>query len=551
MKKSLSSFITILIIMMVIVGCSSSTTEPTNDSNEGDSNTSSTDSNSGMPDRPFVYVAQQVVGSVDPAKHTDETELIAVLNTYDPLVYPKVKEGSMEPGSHIAETWEVSEDGKTYTFKLTEGVTFQSGNPLTAKDVVYSIQRMMAIKQGFSWLWSGVLNPDNVVAKDDYTVEFTLDSAYAPFVSTLTQLFIVDSETLKANQADGEFGDNGDYGQKYLEEKVAGSGPYTLEKWERGSQLTFAKYDNYFKGWSEGQIEEFQMKIITEQATVKTMLVSGEADMVHQWLTVDTYKEFASTEGIKVQEDPSVQLYHLPINTQKAPTDDVNVRKAISYAFDYTIATEQIMNGAVQAQGPVPVLVPGHNDQVTVYNKDIEKAKEYLAQSKYAGQELEVEFMYLSENPFQRQIAQLLQSNLAEIGITVKLNGGPWTQITETTAKVETTPHIASISDTLKYPHVDSHTFGIYHPSAHGSYRSSAWYDDAATTELLETARKSTVVEEQMENYQEAQALIVENAPSVYVANPNHRIAFQDYVEGYNYVGLLGYDLGFYNLTVK
>lgn len=549
MKKSVFLVLAVFLVF-VFAGCSD---ESSNSNTNEDMNETSgdNDSNSSKLDRPFVYVAQQVVGSVDPAKHTDETELIAVLNTYDPLVYPKVKEGSMEPGPHIAESWKVSDDGKTYTFKIRDDVTFQSGNQLTANDVVYSIQRMIAIKQGFSWLWSGVLDPEKVVAKDDYTVEFTLNSAYAPFVSTLTQLFIVDSEILKANQEEGDFGDNGDFGQKYLEENVAGSGPYTLAKWERGSQLTFKKNDNYFKGWSEGQLEEIQMKIITEQATVKTLLVSGQADMVHQWLTDDTYKEFASTSGVKVQEDPSVKLYHLPINTQKAPTDDVNVRKAIAYAFDYSIATDQLMNGAVQAQGPVPVLVPGHNKDVTVYKKDIEKAKEFLEKSKYAGQELEVEFMYLSENPFQRQIAQLLTSNLAEIGIKVKLMGGPWTQITESTSKMETTPHIASISDTLKYPHIDSHTFGIYHPSAHGSYRSSAWYDDPATTELLEKARKATDPAVQMENYKKAQELIVDKAPSIYVANPIHRVAFRDYVEGYKYVGLLGYDLGFYYMSVK
>ena len=212
---------------------------------------------------------------------------------------------------------------------------------------------------------------------------------------------------------------------------------------------------------------------------------------------------------------------------------------------------DQILDGATQAAGPVPILVPGHNDDVMVYGKDLEKAKEYMAKSKYAGQELEVEFMYLSDTPAQRQIAQLLQSNLAEIGIKVKLVGGPWTQVTETTAKMETTPHLVAISDTLKYPHVDSHTYGIYHPSAHGSYRSSSWYDDPATTEVLEKARKSVDLDEQTAFYKEAQALIVDNAPSIYVANPNHRIAFRDYVEGYKYVGILGYDLGFYNLSVK
>ncbi|MFJ7970160.1 ABC transporter substrate-binding protein [Psychrobacillus sp. NPDC096389] len=539
MKRKLLLTITMIVSLLVMVACS------------GESSTAGTSSSTAKKDRPFVYVAQQVVGTVDPAKHTDETELIAILNTYDPLVYPKIEEGVMDPGPHIATDWTTSEDGKVYTINIRDDVKFQSGNALTANDVVYSIQRMMEINQGFSWLWTGILEAENVVALNDTQIQFTLNSAYAPFISTLTQLFIVDSKLLQENQKTGEYGDNGDYGLAYLENTTAGSGPYTLKEWDRGAQLTFAKSDSYWKGWSENQLEEIQMKIITEQATVKTMLNSGDADMVHQWLTVDTYEEFKKASGIVVQEDPSVQLQHLPINTQKAPTDDINVRKAILYAFDYETANNQILNKATQAVGPVPILVPGHNDDLVSYQRDVEKAKEYLAKSKYAGQDLEIEFMYLADTPSQRQLAQLLQSNLAEIGITVKLNGGPWTAVTEATANVETTPHLVAISDTLKYPHVDSHTYGIYHPSAHGSYRSSSWYDDKATTEVLEAARKSTSEEEQMSLYKQAQELINENAPSIYIANPNHRIAFRDYVENYKYVGILGYDLGFYYLRVK
>lgn len=530
---------TIIFTLLVMTACGNN------------SSTSNSSSSTAKKDRPFVYVAQQVVGTVDPAKHTDETELIAVLNTYDPFIYPKIEEGSMDPGPHIATDWTISEDGTVYTFNIRDDVKFQSGNPLTANDVVYSIQRMMAINQGFSWLWTSVLDPQNVIALSDTQVQFTLNSAYAPFVSTLTQLFIVDSKLLKEKQQSGDFGDNGDYGLAYLENTTAGSGPYTLKEWDRGAQLTFAKNDSYWKGWSEKQLEEVQMKIITEQATVKTMLNSGDADMVHQWLTVDTYEEFKKSSNITVQEDPSVQLQHLPINMQKAPTDDINVRKAILYAFDYKTANEQILNQATQAVGPVPILVPGHNDDLVPYERDVEKAKEYLAKSKYAGQNLEIEFMYLADTPSQRQLAQLLQSNLAEIGITVKLNGGPWTAVTEATANVETTPHIVAISDTLKYPHVDSHTYGIYHPSAHGSYRSSSWYDDPATTDLLDAARKATSEDEQMALYKKAQELINDNAPSIYIANPNHRIAFRNYVKNYKYVGILGYDLGFYYLRVE
>ncbi|RKJ70007.1 ABC transporter substrate-binding protein, partial [Butyricicoccus sp. 1XD8-22] len=297
MKKSWLLFLSLITAVLLVVACS----------NDASTDTGTSSANT-KKEGPFVYVAQQVVGSIDPAKHTDETELIAILNTYDPLVYPKIEEGVMDPGPHLATDWTVSEDGKTYTVNLRDDVIFQSGNKFTANDVVYSIQRMIAIQQGFSWLWQGVLEPENVKAISDTQVEFTLNNAYAPFVSTLTQLFIVDSELLKENSIDGNFGEFGDYGQAYIEDNVAGSGPYKLTEWNRGSHLNFSKNESYWKGWKEGQLEEVQMKIVTEQATVKTMLNSGDADMVHQWLTVDAYEEFKKASGIVVEEDASVQL---------------------------------------------------------------------------------------------------------------------------------------------------------------------------------------------------------------------------------------------------
>ena len=196
--------------------------------------------------------------------------------------------------------------------------------------------------------------------------------------------------------------------------------------------------ESYWKGWKEDQLDEVQMKIVTEQATVKTMLNSGDADMIHQWLTVDAYEEFKKAKGIVVEEASSVQLQHIPINMAKAPTDDINVRKAILYAFDYDVANNQILNGATQAVGPVPIAVTGHNDDIQPYKRDIEKAKEYLAKSKYSGDELTVEFMYLADTPSQRQLAQLVQSNLQEIGLKVELNGVPWTTVTESTTTPET-----------------------------------------------------------------------------------------------------------------
>ncbi len=498
-----------------------------------------------MPDRPFVYVAQQVVGKIDPAKALDETEMISVVNMYDPLYAPERTGGSMEPTPHLATGYEVSEDGKTYTLTLRDDVTFHSGNPFTADDVVYSMERMLAIGEGNSWLWEGLFVEDGVNADGPDKVVFELNKAYAPFISSLTQMFVVDSKLLQENEQAG------DMGQAFLEENDAGSGPYTLDKWNRETEITFAKFDDYFQGWEEGQVENAEMKFVPEEATVKTLLVSGQADMVHQYLNPTAFTEFSKQSNLVVQEDPSAMIQEMPMNTQKAPTDDVNVRKAIASVFDYETARDQIMNGAAPSRGPVPTTLKANSETATVFERDVEKAKEYMAASKYAGQELEVTFMYLGDTASQRQFSQLITSNLKEIGINAKLVEATWPQVTEAAADKSKTANITVISDTLKYPHVDSHTYGKYHPSTHGSYRSAAWLDDAAVTEKLEAARLETDEAKQETLYKEAQDLITELAPSIFVANTTHRIAYGDYVNGYEFVPLMGYDISFYHFRTN
>jgi peptide/nickel transport system substrate-binding protein len=497
----------------------------------------------------FLYVAQQLVGTIDPAQIKDETEVLTAINLYDPLFYPDVANDSMAPVPFVAESFTVDDSAKVYTIKVRNDITFQSGNKLKAADVAYSMERMIAINKGFAWLWSTVLEDAEV--KDDTTVVFTLKNPYAPFISTLTQLFIVDSELLKANKAAGDFGDNGDYGMAYISEHAAGSGPYKLVKWDRQSFLDFEAFEGYWRGWKDNQVKKAQMLTITEEATVKTLLVSGEADMIHQWLAVSAYQELKTASGVVVEEDPSAKLQYFPMNMQKAPTDDINVRKAIAYAIDYTTALEDILGNSVAAAGAVPVVVPGASENVKPVTRDLEKAKAALAASKYAGKEIKVSFMYLGDNAQQRQFAQLVAANLSEIGITVEQMPVSWAQVTEAAVKPETTANLTVISDSLKYPHVDSHTYGIYHSSAKSSYRSMSWFVDAEVDEILTNARKAATEEEQMSLYKKSQELVTAQFPAVYLANPTHYLAYRDYVKGYNYTGLMGYDLAFYGLTIQ
>src|SRR5207247_7363126 len=111
-------------------------------------------------------------------------------------------------------------------------------------------------------------------------------------------------------------------------------------------------------------------------------------------------------------------------------------------------------------------------------------------------------------------------------------------------------PDVASIFDTIKYPHPDSHTYGMYHPSAWGSFRTISRYKNDEVTKLLEQARATVERDAQLVLYRRAQELIVKDYPSIYVANPVHRIALRDRVKGYRYAGSLGYAVAFSGFTI-
>ena len=499
----------------------------------------------------FTYATFQETMCFDPAKHIDETQSANVFNTYDPLVYPVLGKA---PQMWLAKSYEVSQDGLTYTFHLRHGVKFHDGTELTAEDVAFSMDRMLRIKQGFSWLWSGILQPGDTEVVDDYTVAFHLRKPFAPFIATLVQFFVVNKKLLMKNKKPGNFGEYGDYGQGYLEDHDAGSGPYTVSSVVLGDHIVFQKFKDYWRGWKPNQIDTVIWRVIPERATLDTMLKKGDVDMIDQWGTPQEYNDLAKVPGVVVDKAPNVQLFVIQMNNKKKPLDDVNVRKAISYAFDYKTAVEDIFMGGKQAEGPVPILIPGHNPDVVVYHRDLNKAREYLKKSKYSLKELKkmtLTYTYVTGSELERKIGLLLMSDLQELGLNVKVEKAVWGTICDMAAKPETTPHFTAIFHTAKYPSPDSHTYLMFNRNAWGTYISMSWYDNPVVDELTEKARVTLDTEKRYKIYGEVQKIVTEDAAALFVANPTHRIAYRSYVKGYKMRGVLAYDLTFYNLTIE
>lgn len=451
------------------------------------------------------------VGELDPAKASDYADSVLMYNLYDTLVVPKQGQPGYEP--FLATGWE--SDGKTYTFKLRTDVKFQSGNPVTAEDVVFSFDRMKKLGQGLSYLLE---KAEKAEAVDAATVRFTLTEAYSPFISTLTRLPIVDKKLVMENLGDGE-GEMKDWGQSYLSSHAAGSGAYKVVSHNPQEETVMAKNAAYFLPISAKAPDTVRFRYGLEAATVRTLIAQGEHDISSQWLPPEVLKSLAA-DGAQLLVEKGTSEFYIKINTQKPPFDDVNCRLAITYAFDYNAGiqmvavTDQVSQGAT-ATGALPVGLLGSlpADQATA--KDIDKAKDYLAKCKYKPEDMNVELSWIGEVPLEERFALLMQANFAELGIKAEVKKVPWALFTEQVTKPENTPNISQVFVNTMTGDPDTLLYGMYHSSAAGTWMSPEYLKDPKVDELLDKGRTAPDAE-RAAIYEELNKRLKELAPSIY-----------------------------------
>jgi peptide/nickel transport system substrate-binding protein len=465
---------------------------------------------------------------IDPAVGSDYSSSTAITNLYDALVYPDPT-GKVIP--HLAENWEISYDGLDYTFMLRKDVKFHNGNKFTAEDVKYSFDRLMAIGEGYGYIFKGKV--ENVEILDDYTVKFNLDKPFGPFLSALVRLYIVDKETVTDHVKDtGEYGENGDYGKEWLNINDAGTGAYKVKDFSVGSYLLTEKFEDYFGEMAENAPKYFEMIGTTDSVTVRTLMKRQELEISDQWQTLETFNTLEKMEGIDLYRNPDGGQLYIMMNTKLPPTDDIHVRKAIAYAFDYKVVTEQIYPGTEQACGPVSRVLPGWTE-VFQYNKDLEKAKEELKKSKYYA-ELDKYTIILGTNSDVadlEKISLMLMSDGKKIGLNMEIKKLPWMKIIDSVARVETTPHLLSIWVNPHFAEAGSVLETKYHSGNTGTWEQSEWLQNEEIDVLIDEAIATVNYAKRMELYAQAQEKIVDLCPSIFIYDNMERHAYQaDYI---------------------
>lgn len=481
----------------------------------------------------FVMSHTQEFGTVDPARGTDYTEAYAMLNLYDPLVFPG-PDGEII--TKLAYDWEISDDGLTYTFYIRDYVQFHDGSKLTAEDVKFSMDRMLALGDGYSWLWMDFI--DEVVIEDTYVVSFHLKEPFAPFLATLPWFFVVNKELVLENAREGDYGEYGDYGTGWLSETTnedAGSGPYTLRSWDRGREIVFNRFPDYWEGWPQGDkhLDRVHSIYLPETATVKTMLRRDELQLVEHWRTFPDYEDMEGYEGVEVLSFHSTEQLSFKINTQRGPTDCLHFRRALAWAFDYETVNNDMEPGSLTARGPIPETIPGHNSNVFQFEFDLDKARAELEQSKYYPDFPTIYLVTPSGLENRRWMSVRLKETLEQIGINLEIHVEPWGRMTDLASTKETTPNIMVISVAANYPDPDSFLYAMYHSRAAGTWMSTEWLQNPEVDRLINQSRATIEEDEREEILFSLQEKIVDLCPDIFVHVMPLRVAVKDYVRGF------------------
>ncbi len=359
--------------------------------------------------------------SLDPAEVFEFSAAEAQAQIYDRLVtYPADDVSKLE--GLVAESWSVSDDGLKVTFKIRPGIKFHSGNPLTAHDVAYSLQRVVKLNlsPGFILTQFG-FTPENMAetikATDADTVVLTLDKPYAPtfllYCLTAGVGSVVDSKLVQEHEQDG------DMGHAWLKTNSAGSGPFKLRAWKPNESIAYDANPDYFRG--APKFKRVITRHIPEAATQRLLLEKGDVDIARK-LTPEDIAAVEHSDAIAITRVPKGAIWYMGLNQKNQYLAKPEVREALKWLVDYDALVGSIMQGkAVVHEAFLPEGFLGAISDKP-YKLDVDKAKELLAKAGLPdGFKVT---MNVRNNSPSKDLAQAIQASWALAGVQVEIIPG-------------------------------------------------------------------------------------------------------------------------------
>ncbi|MDS9473326.1 ABC transporter substrate-binding protein [Sporosarcina pasteurii] len=501
----------LLVFSTVLAACSGGD----NESGEKDKGKNTSEQSSSGSGETLVFGRGGDSTSLDPSRTTEGETFKVTINLFETLLTFEDEGTAVEPG--LAKSWEPSEDGLTYTFELQEGVKFHDGTDFNAEAVVKNFERWASgdaekfpyynsMFGGFEGDEGHVI--ESVTAEGEHTVVIKLTRPQAPFLKNLAMdMFAIASPTAIEEQGDDDF-----------ERNPVGTGPFKFVEWKPNDSITIERFDDY---WQEDfpKLEKVIFRSIPDNAARLNALMAGEIDLADGINPSDG----ASIEGnpdLQLFERPSMNVGYLGLTVTREPFDNKLVRQAMNHAIDKQSIIDAFFEGRADiAVNPMPPSVSGYNDEIEGYEYNPEKAKELLEEAGYGdGFEMELWAMPVPRPymPDGEKVAEVIQKNLADIGITAKIVSHEWATYLELASKGDADAFMLGWTGDNGDP--DNFLYVLLDEDNIGS-NNYTYFKNDETHELFIEAQTEVDEEKRIELYKKAQEILHEEAPWVPLAH--------------------------------
>lgn len=489
----------------------------------------------------FVYCSEGSPSSFGPQIVSDGTSISAGAETvFNRLVEFKQGSTELEPG--LAESWKISKNGLEFTFKLRKNIQFHSNaefkptRPMNADDVLWSFNRQRDKNHPFHKVSGGSYEYfdgmemgkiiKDIKKVDDYTVKFILSQKEAPFLADLAMAY---ASILPAEYADQML-------KAKTPEKVdtnpIGTGPFVFQSYQKDTIIRFKANDTYFRG--RPNVDNLIFSITPDASVRYQKLKAGECNLIAEPSSADIPAMKENSKILMVEKE-GLNVGYLALNTSKKPFDNLNVRLAIMHALNRPAYMEAIYMGrATLAKNPIPPSMWSYNNGTKDYDYNPEKAKELLTKAGYPnGFEADLWTLPVQRpyNPAGKKMGEMMQADLAKVGIKVKLVTYDWPTYLEKSKNGE--HQMLQLGWTGDNGDPDNFMNVLLGCAAVKSGSNYARWCHKPFNDLIQKAKQTTDQSQRTKLYMKAQEIFKEQAPWVTLAHARAHRAMSANVTGY------------------
>ena len=535
MKSKLSFLLTMMLVLtMVLAACSGGQEEASGedvaDPDTGTSNETSEE------EQVLIYARGGDSTSLDFASVSDGESSRVTKNIFESLLEYDRDSFEVVPG--LAHDWEISDDGLRYTFYLEEGVTFHDGTDFNAEAVKINFERWSDPEHEYAFLDEGYVYPlyetmfggykgdeghviEEINVLGDYEIEFVLNQPLGSFLQNVAMHYFAITSPAALEQYGPDIGEN-----------PVGTGPFKFVSWTKDDTIVLEKFEDYRK---EGlpKLDRVIYQVIPDNAARLIALRSGEVDIIDD-VNPDDAAGIEAEEGLELYVRGENNVGFLGFNVEKEPLDNKLVRQAINHAIDTQSVVDALYAGyATPSVNLIPPNYLGHNDELEGYAYDPQTAKDLLAEAGYEdGFEIDLWVMPVSRPymPDPEKVAEIVQHNLAEIGVTTNIVREEWAPYLERTSNGEHELFLLGWSGSNGDP---DYFFGsLLHGDSIGGENRTYW-ENEEVNDLLDRAQLSADQDERAQLYKEAQVIIHEEAPMVNLVHSTPLVAARSEVKNF------------------